>query len=436
MTWWWEVPASRNGAIATAALVIAVGWANFEAHAQAAAEQPAAAAEQPTTGDVPAEAAAEQPAAAAEQPTTGDVPAETDLLAPEQLDILVAPIALYPDPLLVLVLQGSTFPVDVVAARRFLGKLPEQPELQPDPDWDTSVIGLLNYPEVVARMDDELDWTSALGEAVLNQLDDVQGSIQQVRLQAYMAGMLATNEQQVVTGSPDLIIVLPADETQIFVPTYDPAAVLTAAPVPLAPVEAAGEAPAEPGSAEAAAEMPAEPESVEAVAEAPVEPAPETYIQPAMAPATYQGPAPLPPVYAAAPPVVQYSDPSPSFWTGAATFAGGAAIGGLLGYVIGDDDDDDNDWDWNNNDDWDDLEGDVDDIADDVDDLTEGFEDFREDAGERADELAQQREERADQLQQSREERADALARERADSSERAGRSARGSSPKSREEEG
>ena len=201
-----------------------------------------------TTGDVPAEAAAEQPAAAAEQPTTGDVPAETDLLAPEQLDILVAPIALYPDPLLVLVLQGSTFPVDVVAARRFLGKLPEQPELQPDPDWDTSVIGLLNYPEVVARMDDELDWTSALGEAVLNQLDDVQGSIQQVRLQAYMAGMLATNEQQVVTGSPDLIIVLPADETQIFVPTYDPAAVLTAEPVPLAPVEAAGEAPAEPGA--------------------------------------------------------------------------------------------------------------------------------------------------------------------------------------------
>ena len=62
-----------------------------------------------------------------------------------------------------------------------------------------------------------------------------------------------------------------------------------------------------------------------------------------MAPATYQGPAPLPPVYASAPPVVQYSDPSPSFWTGAATFAGGAAIGGLLGYVIGDDDDDDND---------------------------------------------------------------------------------------------
>ena len=114
--------------------------------------------------------------------------------------------------------------------------------------------------------------------------------------------------------------------------------------MPLAPVEAAAEAPTEPEIAEEPA--PAEPESVEAVAEAPVEPAPETYVEPetyAVVPASYQGPAPLPPVYASAPPVVQYSDPSPSFWTGAATFAGGAAIGGMLGYVIGDDDDDGDD---------------------------------------------------------------------------------------------
>jgi hypothetical protein len=376
---------SAHGRLSMAAwaLLVAVGYTNAEAQAQ---EAPLA--------DAPAATAAEQPATAAEQPTAAEVLAETDLLAPEQLDILVAPVALYPDPLLVLVLQGSTFPVDVVAAHRFLGKLPEQPELEPDPDWDTSIVGLLNYPEVVGRMDEELDWTSALGEAVLNQLDDVQGSIQQVRLQAYMAGMLATNEQQVVTGSPDLIIVLPADETQIFVPTYDPAAVLDAAPVPLPPVETA-------------AEVRAELESAEAVAEAAIEPAPETYVQPAVAPATYQGPEPLPPVYASAPPVVQYTDPSPSFWSGAATFAGGAAIGGLLGYVIGDDDD--NDWDWNDDDDWDDVADDVDDIADDVDDLTEGFEDFQEDTSDRLDELAEQREETADQLQQTREERADAL---------------------------
>ena len=389
---WWEEPVRGRLSMAAWTVLVGVGYTNVELQAQ-----------EPPPADALAEAAAEPPEAAAEQPTADEVPAGTDLLAPEQLDILVAPVALYPDPLLVLILQGSTFPVDVVAAHRFLGKLPEQPEMQPDAGWDTSIVGLLNYPEVVAGMDDELDWTAALGEAVLNQLDDVQGSIQQVRLQAYVAGMLATNEQQVVTGSLDLIIVLPADETQIFVPTYDPAAVLAAEPVPLAPVEA----PAEPESVEGVAEEPAEPESVEAFAEAPVELPPETYVQPAMAPETYQGPAPLPPVYASAPPVVQYSDPSPSFWSGAATFAGGAAIGGLLGYVIGDDDD--NDWDWNDNDDWDDIADDVDDIADDVDDLTEGFEDFRDDAGDRLDDLAEEREERADQLQERREDRADQL---------------------------
>jgi hypothetical protein len=405
-------PTGRRRVVA-ASVLFAIGFLVAQREAQAQ-ETPEA--------DLPSEAAAE-PAPAAEQPTVAEIPAETELLAPEQLDILIAPVALYPDPLLVLVLQGSTLPIDVVAAHRFLSKLSEQPELQPDPDWDTSIIGLLNYPDVLVRMDEELDWTEALGEAVLNQLEDVQASIQQVRLQAYMAGMLVTNEQQVVTGSPDLIIVLPADETQIFVPTYDPAAVLAAEPVPLAPIEAAAEAPAQPEMVEAPADAPpVEPGSVEAPAEAPVEPAPETYVEPAGAPATYQGPAPLPPVYASAPPVVQYSDPSPSFWTGAATFAGGAAIGGLLGYAVGNDDD----WDWDDDEDWDDVADDVDDIADDVDELTQGLEDFREDAGDRLDEVTEEREERreeaADQLQQRREDRADALAErseERADSREK-----------------
>jgi Protein of unknown function (DUF3300) len=112
----WEGLAHGRLSFPARALVVAIGCANLVAQAQ---ETP------------PAETAAEQP-------TTAEVPAATDLLAPEQLDILVAPVALYPDPLLVLILQGSTFPVDVVAAHRFLGKLPEQPELQPDPDWDSS----------------------------------------------------------------------------------------------------------------------------------------------------------------------------------------------------------------------------------------------------------------------------------------------------------
>ena len=105
------------------AVIVAVGYTNVKAQAQ----------ETPPTG-APAEVVAEEPATATEQPITDEALAETDLLAPEQLDILVAPVALYPDPLLVLVLQGSTFPVEVIAANRFLGKLAEQPELQPDPD--------------------------------------------------------------------------------------------------------------------------------------------------------------------------------------------------------------------------------------------------------------------------------------------------------------
>ena len=431
-----EVPAHGRLALAATALALAIGWADVAAQAQEAPPAEAATEQPPTTAEQPA-TSTEQPVTAAEQPATAEVPAQTDLLAPEQLDILVSPVALYPDPLLVLVLQGSTFPVEVIAANRFLGKLAEQPELQPDPDWDTSIVGLLNYPDVLARMDAELDWTEALGEAVLNQLEDVQASIQQVRLQAYMAGMLATNEQQVVTGSPTLIIVLPADQTQIFVPNYDPAAVLAAEPVPLAPVEAAAEAPAEPEIAEEPA--PAEPEVGRScrrgARRACAGDLCGTGDLSAVVPASYQGPAPLPPVYASAPPVVQYSDPSPSFWTGAATFAGGAAIGGMLGYVIGDDDDDGNDWDYNDED-WDDIADDVDDIADDMDELNEGFEDFQEDAGERADELAQQREERADQLQQ--EERADEREACRSTPTEqrRTCRPARGSGPEPREEQG
>jgi hypothetical protein len=377
----------RVAITASVLFAIALALTSFEAEAQSAPDAAAETAASPAPVD-------EEPVA----PVEG-------ALAPEQLDVLVAPVALYPDPLLVLVLQGSTFAVDIVAANRFLGKVAEQPELQPDPDWDSSIVGLLNYPDVVAHMDEELDWTETLGEAVLNQLEDVQASIQQVRLQAYMAGMLATNEQQVVTGSPSLIIVLPADQTQIFVPTYDPAAVLAAEPVPLPPVEAVAEAPAEPAPELSEESVPAEAEPVEAVAETPLEPAPETYVEPAVAPASYQGPTPLPPVYVSAPPVVQYSDPSPSFWTGAATFAGGAAIGGLLGYVIGDDDDDGGDWDYDD-DDWDAIADDVDDIADEMKERNDALEDFRDDADERLDELADQREERFDEASERRDEAA------------------------------
>ena len=256
-----------------------------------------------------------------------------------------------------------------------------------------------------------------LGEAVLNQLEDVQASIQQVRLQAYMAGMLVTDEQQVVTGSPDLIIVLPADETQIFVPTYDPAAVLAAAPVPLPPVEAVAEAPAEPAPRSLWRRRPCPSRSKLS----PRRPS-SLRRRPMWNRRWRRRPIKGRNRYRRSTPRRRRSCSTPTrvfLLVRAATFAGGAAIGGLLGYVIGDDDDDDNDWDYSDED-WDDISDDVDDIADDMDELTEGFED-----------LAEQREETADQLQQRSEERADAGGEPR-----RTGRPARGSGPEPREAEG
>ncbi len=88
-------------------------------------------------------------------------------LSLEQLDTLVAPIALYPDALVGIVLPASTYPLQVVQAARFLEARAADDSLKPDPEWDDSVVALLNYPEVLELMDDDLDWTRRLGEAVL-----------------------------------------------------------------------------------------------------------------------------------------------------------------------------------------------------------------------------------------------------------------------------
>jgi len=89
-------------------------------------------------------------------------------LSPQQLEELVGRIALYPDDLLVIIMQGSTYPLDIVQADRFLQKLKKDPKLQPDSRWDQSIRSLLNYPDVVSMMSQDLDWTTALGEAVVS----------------------------------------------------------------------------------------------------------------------------------------------------------------------------------------------------------------------------------------------------------------------------
>jgi hypothetical protein len=88
------------------------------------------------------------------------------LLQAAELEELVGPIALYPDDLLAIVLPASAYPMQIIDAQRFLEDLEDDPTLEPNPDWDDSVVALLNYPEVLALLNEDLDWTWRLGEAV------------------------------------------------------------------------------------------------------------------------------------------------------------------------------------------------------------------------------------------------------------------------------
>ena len=151
-----------------------------------------------------------------------DVAGNAAPLSAERLDELVGPIALYPDDLVAIVLPASTFPLQVVQAARLLEDRKRDSSLQPDDDWDDSVVALLNYPEIVKLMNDDLDWTWALGEAVLSQRADVLDAIQGFRDRAYAAGNLRTDERQVVTRDEGVVAIAPADPEVVYVPYYEP----------------------------------------------------------------------------------------------------------------------------------------------------------------------------------------------------------------------
>ena len=226
--------------------------------------------------------------------------AET-LFPPDQIEQLVAPIALYPDALLAQILMASTYPLDIVQAQRWLG---DHAELQGEPlqqaaaeeDWDPSVQALVFFPSVVGFMGENLDWTQDLGDAVLAQRTDVTEAVQRLRKEAKDAGTLESTEQQTVEVKGDTIVVQPADPQVVYVPTYTPA------------------------SAYGTSEPPATTYY------------PATYTQPTTAyyPAGY-----------AAPTTVVESGSS----DGLLTFGAGALVGGLLtAAILWDDDDDDIYW--------------------------------------------------------------------------------------------
>jgi len=145
------------------------------------------------------------PAQPASQP-----PPTVELLKPEQLEALVAPIALYPDELLANVLAASTYPLEVVQADRWLkarktlkgDALKKEVEKQ---SWDDSVKALASTADVISMMSDKIDWTKNLGDAVLAQQPDVMDAIQRLRSKAYDSKKLVTTKQQKVSvrGSPE-----------------------------------------------------------------------------------------------------------------------------------------------------------------------------------------------------------------------------------------
>src|SRR5271165_2947973 len=146
---------------------------------------------------------------------------------PEQLQQLVAPIALYPDWLVAQILAASTFPEQVVEADRWVQAHPDLKgadlgQAVDQQHWDPSVKALTAFPSVLGNMDKNLSWTSSLGDAYYNQGQDVMDAIQVMRQRAQQAGTLKTTPQQTVTTQDSTIIVEPANPEVVYVPAYDP----------------------------------------------------------------------------------------------------------------------------------------------------------------------------------------------------------------------
>jgi len=186
-------------------------------------------------------------------PESAPAPASADkLLSEGELEQLVAPIALYPDDLVAQVLMASTYPLEIVEAARW-AKKPENAKLKGDAldnalkqqSWDPSVKSIVPFPQVLQNMDEKLDWTQKLGDAVLAQQKDVMDAIQRLRKRAQDTGNLKSNEQQKVTTesgtdsktgtTTEVIVIQPANPQVVYVPTYQPTVVYGTWPYPAYP---------------------------------------------------------------------------------------------------------------------------------------------------------------------------------------------------------
>ena len=161
---------------------------------------------------------------------------------PEEVDQMVAPIALYPDSLLAQVLVASTYPLEIVQAARFVKQNKELKgeklmAAAKDKDWDPSVKAMLEFPDVLLMMDEKIEWTAKLGDAFLDQQRDVMESIQRLRRKAQESGNLKTTKEQkvVVEQETKVIVIEPANPQVVYVPAYNPTVVYGAWPYPAYP---------------------------------------------------------------------------------------------------------------------------------------------------------------------------------------------------------
>jgi hypothetical protein len=155
------------------------------------------------------------------QAQDADAPAVPTTWTSDELDQMLGPIALYPDPLVGLILPAATVPQQIVIADRYVseGNDPSQIPVQP---WDPSVQGLAHYPTVLKWMDDNLAWTTQLGEAFSSQQSDVMDSIQRLRVKAQALGNLSSTPQETVDSDDGDIEIDPTDPDDIYIPDYQP----------------------------------------------------------------------------------------------------------------------------------------------------------------------------------------------------------------------
>jgi len=166
-------------------------------------------------------------------------------IPPEQVDSLVAPIALYPDPLLAQIFAASTYPLEIILLQQWLDKNKnlkdkELADAVAKEPWDASVQALAPLPQVVKLLGDNIQWTTDLGNTFLAQQSDVMDAVQRMRKKAQDKGNLKSTEQQVVETrvieNKSVIVVEPANPQVVYVPSYDPVVVYGAPYYPYPPL--------------------------------------------------------------------------------------------------------------------------------------------------------------------------------------------------------